>query len=179
MSGLFSTSFSIVAPLPPENLVALLRHKLAPAQNWSDWLVRDFTHPFRGHVSDDGFDLWTHYAKLTPHARGTFAPAERGTRVDVEVNAVGATTWVLYGMVLTVLGMPVAASIAYGVWLLSLGHNLWPLFVLAPLVFLLFFLFLIFGSLAIAASLALQRTRTQLTHWLTDTLALHAVGMGG
>lgn len=179
MSGLFRSSFFVFTPLPPEVLVPWLRHKLAPAQGWSDWLVRPFTHPFEGRVSDSGFDLWTHYAKLRPRARGTFTPVERGTRVDVEVAAVAPENWLLYGFVLCFLGMPTALVAAYGFWLLSLGHQLWPLFVFGPLALLLGVLALLLGSLALAAVLAQNWTRTRLTHWLTDTAGLQAARIGG
>ncbi|MBL8794370.1 MAG: hypothetical protein JNM56_10730 [Planctomycetia bacterium] len=175
MSGLFRSSFSVVTPIPPETLIALLQHRLAPSKGWSDWLARPFTHPFEGTVTKDGFDLRTYYAKLRPRVRGAFVPQGEGTRIAVDVTTVGPADCVMYGLLLSVIGIPLAVPLAYGLWLLSIGHHLWALFVFGPLALLTVVLGLILGSITIASVMALDWTKRRLTEWLTDVSGLHAV----
>lgn len=128
MRGLFTDSYSLFSARPVAALAASLRGRLTPPAGWGGWFFWSLTEPFRGSVTDDGFRLTSYYARTQTTVRGTFVPLARGTRIDVQVSAIGAATWV----VLALVGIPLLGLALLGAGLLVAGQAL-GLFLLAPL----------------------------------------------
>lgn len=160
MRGLFTDSYSLFSARPVAALAASLRGRLTPPAGWGGWFFWSLTEPFRGSVTDDGFRLTSYYARTQTTVRGTFVPLARGTRIDVQVSAIGAATWV----VLALVGIPLLGLALLGAGLLVAGQAL-GLFLLAPLLVIGCFLFL---ATAASSAMSMSWARNRLEEWLAD-----------